>query len=649
MANEQEQELKIIITGVGADKVQASLDNLEDTGVKAAFNIKDMFAKITPTLGDIRQIAGEVGSFFREAAEEAREARKQYSMIHDVMGEMEGALQQWSSTSSAAITNTTVDVQKMASELFLLSSRMGATDEQALKLGTDFTDLAGDIAVFKDKNPDEVFRAMKSAIMGESEALKNLGFRLDSTYLKQIALSQGIWDGTGKLEGAAKVMATYAAVMAQAGPVMGATTRAMDEQSTIYLRIAKNIKEFKIVLGDTVAGSENINDTLININSIISDLADPEKISELGRLVDEIGALTKILTGLADVFTAIDSNPIFHKLQGLVDIISSLDSWTRIWEAGLAASVGDIIGMKEALQDSILADVFGSDGLLVTGLEDTEVKLKEVAQIVPVIADDFKEVAENIEEAADPAEKMALMLGEVAKSSENIKKSTKAIAGMAVTADAYFQQVASRLEKQKKLQEEYWEQQEERDEEELESRKEIEGALINLYEAGDAEFQKWLAKQYPGLQKWVDWHKLGANEIERRIMYMYQKIQSAQAGMVASLGGNLASIGGGATEENQAGDGKSRGDGSSSGDEEKKEKTLMPFWGARTVVGMASNENLIRARARANQALGYAKYDLTLADLPERTGRAVAAAITDTIKRPSFQSTLGSVGIGEMG
>jgi hypothetical protein len=65
-----------------------------------------------------------------------------------------------------------------------------------------------------------------------------------------------------------------------------------------------------------------------------------------------------------------------------------------------------------------------------------------------------------------------------------------------------------------------------------------------------------------------------------------------------------------------------------------------------TTTRPASNQALIQARIRANEALGFEKYDVTLGDLPDRIGKAVAGVYAEQATRPSFRTQLAAAGVG---
>lgn len=653
----QEQELQIIIRGVGAERVQASVDGLEAQGVRCANNIDSAFGKITPTLGDIIQIAGQVQDFFISAANEAMDASEKFRMIHEIMGEMEGDLKEWSSTSSAAITSATVDVEAYAAELFQLSENMGLNKKQAFELSTEFTDLAADIASFRDKNPEEVFNAISRAIQGNYDGLKSLGFRLDQTYLKQVALNKGLWDGKGNLEGAAKAMAVYTAVMDQAAPVLGDVERSMDSMPTLLLRIEKQLKDYRIEVGNALIENDGFVRTLQNIEEIIENLSDPEKMDRLNRMATDIGEIAAGITEIGAGLSDSGVSDFLNRLQAALDATTILAEVFRDIRAIMAYMVGDMIGVKEILKDSVWTEVFGTEGLLATGLEESEAKLAAIAEKTPKIASDMQESAEAAGDFAGAMEAAG-------KQTEKLKKASAVLLDASKGAQDYFNQVELRLEAEKKRMEELWEMQRARDSEEESSREQTRTSIIRLYESSDSAFQQWLEKQYPGLRQWVEWYRLGADDIERRINLMYQNIQAKNKRIIEAMGGNVASVGGGgttdATLDTGGGSGTAGGSGSATAGGAAGGGTYTGshdlgegHWGAghmggasMTVTRQASPEAVRAARIRANEALGYAKFDVTLADLPELTGRAVASAITETMRRPSFQSSLGALGVG---
>lgn len=102
-----------------------------------------------------------------------------------------------------------------------MATSMGLTTDQAAKMATSLTGLAGDLASFKNIGIDEAITALNAVFTGETESLKRLGIVLTEANLQTFALSKGIKTQVKDMDQASKVNLRYAYIMANTTNAQG--------------------------------------------------------------------------------------------------------------------------------------------------------------------------------------------------------------------------------------------------------------------------------------------------------------------------------------------------------------------------------------------------------------------------------------------
>jgi hypothetical protein len=117
-----------------------------------------------------------------------------------------------------------------------LFKTIGLGQDVFTPMSTNLVKLATDLASFNNTPIDEVFAAMKSGLVGESEPLRNLGIDVSDARLKIEAMSLGIYNGVGVLTQAQKAQAAYSAIIKQTTDASGDFARTQDQGANAIRR-----------------------------------------------------------------------------------------------------------------------------------------------------------------------------------------------------------------------------------------------------------------------------------------------------------------------------------------------------------------------------------------------------------------------------
>lgn len=125
----------------------------------------------------------------------------------------------------------------------------GLTGDDLADFSIELTNLAGDLASFKNTSTEEAITAIGAALRGESEPIRRYGVLLDDATLKQKAMELGIYDGVGALDQQTKVLAAQAAILEQTSDAQGDFARTSDSLSNQTRSFTAEIENLKVGLG----------------------------------------------------------------------------------------------------------------------------------------------------------------------------------------------------------------------------------------------------------------------------------------------------------------------------------------------------------------------------------------------------------------
>jgi hypothetical protein len=162
---------------------------------------------------------------------------------------------------------------------------LGFSQEATLALATDLNKLAVDVTSFKNVQGGvtQTTRAFNSAILGEREALKSLGFSISEAEVKQVLLEKGQERLTGSSLRQAKALATIELIQKKNADAAGDFARTQDQVANVFRRVSSRTEDLQARLGKDLLPS-------------VAELG-----SEFLKATDKGGFLEKGLSGIATV------------------------------------------------------------------------------------------------------------------------------------------------------------------------------------------------------------------------------------------------------------------------------------------------------------------------------------------------------------
>lgn len=245
--------------------------------IKLAENqAKRMKSAITGAFGSIAMktgaIIGGIGiaEFAKNSVMLASDLQEVQNVVDTTFGTGSKQITAWSDKAIKAFGLGKLEAQQFNGTMGALLKSSGVTGNSLIKMSTDLSGLAGDMASFYNLDTTEAFNKIRSGISGETEPLKQLGINMSVANLQAFALTQGIKKQYKEMSQAEQVQLRYNYLMKVSKDSQGDFART-NKGFANQLRIAKTqLKQ----LGATLAGYAlpGINKLLIKFNSLFDIL-----------------------------------------------------------------------------------------------------------------------------------------------------------------------------------------------------------------------------------------------------------------------------------------------------------------------------------------------------------------------------------------
>lgn len=276
--------------------------------------------KLAQAAGDYGETVSAAGVIFGEAAEDV-----------EAFGEK-------ASKSAGLSARAAVDA---ANQFGTFGKAAGLTGRDLSTFSTDLTQLAGDLASFKNTTTEEAVLALGSALRGEAEPLRKYGVLLDDATLKAKATELGIYDGNGALTQQQKILAANAAIWEQTNDAQGDFSRTSESLANQQRTLSAEFENLQRNLGEGAVPV--FSELLGGVNGLLDGFQDLDP--EIQTLVGRVGAIGAVGLTVGGGLSFLVGQAI-----GLRDTFRDLGSRMRDAEGNMtrfgnvASTTGRIIG-----------------------------------------------------------------------------------------------------------------------------------------------------------------------------------------------------------------------------------------------------------------------------------------------------------------
>ncbi len=326
----------------------------------------------------LQQAISALWDFSKQAVQTASDLEESANVVEVVFGK-ENNVSKWAKENASSFNLSRLEAEKFAGTLGAVLTPSGLGVDVIEEMSINLTKLSGDLGSLWNKSSEEAFNALRSAITGETEPMKNFGVVMTQVNLEAYMLTQGINKQWKELTQAEQALVRYNYILENTKTAQGDAIRTADgyanasKQLELAIENAGNAFGQGFLPGLTsfkqhIAEFINDNEELIRL---IGNL--------LGNLVQSFAEAIKIITlpfkGVLTVINWIAGgiNSILESVRGksneVIDSISSIGkktsgtvtyemqdmaSATKDAMGDAATSVEDTFnGMEESAKDSL--------------------------------------------------------------------------------------------------------------------------------------------------------------------------------------------------------------------------------------------------------------------------------------------------------
>lgn len=326
----------------------------------------------------VQQAISALWDFSKQAVQTASDLEESANVVEVVFGK-ENNVSKWAEENASSFNLSRLEAEKFAGTLGAVLTPSGLGVDVIEDMSINLTKLSGDLGSLWNKSSEEAFNALRSAITGETEPMRNFGVVMTQVNLEAYMLTQGINKQWKELTQAEQALIRYNYILENTKTAQGDAIRTADgyanasKQLELAIENAGNAFGQGFLPGLTsfkqhIAEFINDNEELIRL---IGNL--------LGNLVQSFAEAIKIITlpfkGVLTVINWIAGgiNSILESVRGksneVLDSISSIGkktsgtvtyemqdmaSATKDAMGDAATSVEDTFnGMEESAKDSL--------------------------------------------------------------------------------------------------------------------------------------------------------------------------------------------------------------------------------------------------------------------------------------------------------
>jgi hypothetical protein len=343
--------------------------------------------------------AREVFQFGFDAVQLAVAANEVDARFQAVFGsaiEFRDALESWGDM--AGVTKTRAE--DLASSFGNLAQTQGLTAEASADFALKTAKLAGDIASFKDLDPELVFEALnKGLLTTEKEGLKAFDLAITAAEVDTRALIIATKDNRTEISKADKAYASYEIAVEQAGKAIGDLEATQDSAANQQRQLTASIEEQKEAIGrELLPVYKDLLELTVQIAPAMTFAAEA-----VGFMASELGTFTTGIVGATDE-TASFSEKNSAAIDSIVSLGKSMLRFNPI--------TGSTVILLEQLKDE-------SEGIKV-GLDKATKAVKPLTQALAAGDDELIAYGQALGGLADEAESAADALDRTAAASRRI-------------------------------------------------------------------------------------------------------------------------------------------------------------------------------------------------------------------------------------
>lgn len=270
----------------------------------------------------------------------ANEVHESEDLFEVSMKGMANQARQWSDNLRDTLGLNAFSLRRNIGTMNVMLNSMGVGSKKSYEMAEALTVLAEDMASFYNIDPTEMYGKLQSGMTGMSMPLKQLGIVIDESTIKEQALRDGIIETSREMTQAEKVMARYAAIMAQTSAAQGDLARTITSPANQLRVLSNTVDQAKVAFGQAMQPIQAA--AMPVLNAIASAAL---------TAAQAISYLVRTLSGFAgvNVFANLTANAGAKAVGGLAD---GLKETAKAYKGAGGAARKAGTDIKQAAKDS---------------------------------------------------------------------------------------------------------------------------------------------------------------------------------------------------------------------------------------------------------------------------------------------------------
>lgn len=240
----------------GTRRVASALDEASGGSVTFAQRMGDVYNSLHK-IASVYFVVSTLGHMFRDVAAAIMTPLNAAADFQEQMNLMTVSLGQYAEEAYGYAQKVHealgIDVGEYLSNqgtFMTLAKGFGVASDAANVMSGNLTRLSYDLASFFNMTNEEAFEKVRSAMSGETEAIKQLGFDLSQARLQQIAYDNGITQSVSKMTQADKAYLRYIAIMEQVSWAHGDLARTIASPANQMRILQSQAKTAAVAIGN---------------------------------------------------------------------------------------------------------------------------------------------------------------------------------------------------------------------------------------------------------------------------------------------------------------------------------------------------------------------------------------------------------------
>lgn len=159
------------------------------------------------------------------------------------------AIQRWSKDAASSIGLARGEALKFANDLGQMLVPLGIAPGRAAEMSKQMSILVGNLAAFRDEDPELVLHKLEAGLRGRGMGLKAYGIIIDQTAVKQEAIRLGLVKEGQAIDAQTKALAAYSIIQQQAGRYQDEFSKSSDSLAVQQRKLHAQLQNVQEELG----------------------------------------------------------------------------------------------------------------------------------------------------------------------------------------------------------------------------------------------------------------------------------------------------------------------------------------------------------------------------------------------------------------